>query len=142
MKGDTGGNYAETEVSKMAKSNFFDMLPSSSLVGGNYSRGFIRYEQEMVKNFSTEGDLDTRKVAEAVNRASYPDDTLFHFCVQLNLNEEQLHEIIKETLRINYSDWENREFALLSVKRIYPDKCQKYGLEPDNDFPGDDFFDS
>jgi hypothetical protein len=137
--------FKETEMSQRARKILEGLvengeIPAESQWGREIkSRSTLKYNPELIPQFSNKKGLDTNKIyTKTIMPFDGEEVLLLKRCIEFNLTEEQAHEVIKERYRVCYKDWKNQESFLggkTQTREFYPKFCNDLGIAPDSNFP-------
>lgn len=118
--------YIETNMSKRARKMFHEIVAPDSLEG----RATPRYYPKDRESFCSLGSLDYDKIAQTLSPSNEMVD-LSRRCIELNMDSEELHKVIKARIKQKYKEWRNIAYV---GKYIYERRCRCFGIQPDENF--------
>jgi hypothetical protein len=133
--------FKETEMSKKARKILENLVDTGEIhadsVWGREIKT-LKYNPNLIPQFSNKKGLDINKIyIETIRPYDGENILLLKRCIEFNLSEEEVHEVIKERYRDSYNPkaCKNQDFAREAMQKFYPELCKDYEINPDKNFP-------
>ncbi len=129
-------DYTETDLSKRIRERLRELADKGEIIE---SAPKTPFRPSLRNLLSLDGGiLDINKVYKSLG-VDFPRDMLGIRCLELNLNDEEAHSIIKHRFRVCYSPQHNpgidAESCRQTAAEMYPVWCGGLGITPASDFP-------